>query len=208
MITIKCDNCEKTIEAPDDQAGQKFKCPGCGDVNILPGKQAPKADRATAKGYPPAGGPEQTVIKARPEMFRAKPAWFMAHIIVLLAGVVGVGYFTFSSSKSPGGQIAFGIIGVVALVSFLIWKIRNLGASLEVTTRRSIERVGLFSKFTSEILHEDVRNIQVTQSFRERLMGVGTIGISSAAQNEVELVAKDVRNPDRIREVIDAYRPM
>ncbi len=207
MITTKCDNCEKTIEAPDDQAGQKFKCPSCGDVNILPSKAAPKADRATAKGYPPAGGPEQTVIKARPEMFRAKPAWFSAHVIVLLAGVVGVGYFTFSSQNNVG-QIGFGAVGFVALISFLIWKVRNMGTALEITTRRSIERVGLFSKFTSEILHEDVRNIQVTQSFRERLMGVGTIGISSAAQNEVELVAKDVRNPDRIREVIDAYRPM
>lgn len=208
MITTKCDNCDKTIEFPDDQAGQKVKCPSCGDVNILPGKQAPKADRATAKGYPSPGGPEQTVIKARPEMFRAKPAWFMAHIIVLLAGVGGVGYFTPSGNKNGVGQIGFGVVGLVALVSFLIWKVRNMGTALEITTRRSIERVGLFSKFTSEILHEDVRNIQVTQSFRERLMGVGTIGISSAAQNEVELVAKDVRNPDRIREVIDAYRPM
>src|SRR5882757_8816219 len=100
MITIKCDNCEKTIEAPDDQAGQKLKCPNCGDVNILPTKQAPKADRATAKGFPPATGPEKTVIKARPEMFRAKPTWFMTHVIVLLAGAGGAIYFGAISKNS------------------------------------------------------------------------------------------------------------
>lgn len=207
MITIKCDNCDKIIEATDDQAGQKVKCPACGDVNIVPVKQASKADRAVAKGFPLSTGPEVTVIKARREMFRAKPGLFVVHVAAVLAGAGGAIYFGMIQSNS-GGLIAAGLVGVVALFSFLVWKVRNLGSSLEITTRRSIERVGLFSKFTSEILHDDVRNIQITQSFRERLMGVGTIGISSAAQNEVEIVAKDVRNPDRIREVIDAYRPM
>ncbi len=208
MITTKCDNCDKPIEAPDDQAGKKIKCPACGDVNVLPGKPASSPDRAAAKGFPPAGGPEQTIIRARPEMFRSKPGLFLLHVLALIAAVAGVGYFTFSGQKSGGGQIGFGIVGVIALVSFLVWKIKTMGTALEITTRRSIERVGLLSKFTSEILHDDVRNIQITQSFRERLLGVGSIGISSAAQNEVEIVAKHVRNPDRIREVIDAYRPM
>lgn len=207
MITTKCDNCDKPIEAPDDQAGRKFKCPACGDVNVLPGKPAPAPDRASAKGLPPAGGPEQTIIRARPEMFRSKPGLFLLHLIVILGTAGGAIYFG-AVNKNSGGLIGSGLIGAAVLLSFLIWKIKTMGTALEVTTRRSIERVGLLSKFTSEILHDDVRNIQITQTFRERLLGVGTIGISSAAQNEVEIVAKHVRNPDRIREVIDAYRPM
>jgi phage FluMu protein Com len=217
MITIKCDNCEKPFEVPDDKAGTKIKCPNCGDVNVIPGKPvvavpaAPaKADRAAAKGMPPAAGPEQTIIRARPEMFRAKPGLYLFHILVLLGGAAGAIIFGFGAGAkaSPILGWASGGVAVVALGSLLVWKIKNMGNSLEVTTRRSIEHVGLFSKFTSEILHEDVRNMQITQSFRERLMGVGSVAISSAAQNEVEITVKDVRNPDRIREVIDLYRPM
>jgi phage FluMu protein Com len=218
MITIKCDNCERAIEVADEQAGTKVKCPYCGDVNIVPPKAAAvaaavataapaKPDRAAAKGLPPAAGPEQTIIKAHPEMFRAKPSLYLFHVLVILGGIIGVVYFG-AMKSNPVLMWACAGVGIVALGSFLVWKIKNRGNSLEITTRRSIERVGLFSKFSSEILHEDVRNLQITQSFRERLLGVGAIAISSAAQNEVEITVKDVRNPDRIREVIDLYRPM
>lgn len=212
MITIQCDNCEKPFEVPDDKAGTKIKCPSCGDMNVIPGKPvpSPRVDRATVKGLPPAAGPEQTIIRARPEMFRAKPALYLFHILVILAGFGGGAAFGFGWGMTASPILGWicGGVGLVALGSLLVWKIKNMGNSLEVTTRRSIEHVGLFSKFTSEILHDDVRNLQITQSFRERIMGVGSIAISSAAQNEVEITVKDVRNPNRIREVIDLYRPM
>lgn len=208
MITLTCDNCDKQFEVGDDQVGKKVKCPGCGDVNIVPGgKPAGRPDRAAAAGYPPDSGPEQRVMRVRPEMMRAKPMWFLLHMIVLLGGVGGAIYFGAVNSNSAG-LIVSGIAGVLALGSLLVWKISNLGSALEITNKRSIERVGLFSKFTSEILHDDIRNIQVTQSFKERMLGIGTIGISSAGQDGVEIVVKDIRSPDKIREVIDLYRPM
>jgi phage FluMu protein Com len=203
MITIKCDNCEKLIEAPDDPKVEKVKCPHCGDVNLLPERES-KA--SPTKGLPPDSGPEQSVIKLRPEMFRARPLVFSLLLIALIGGVAGAIYG--GSSGNPGVLWGSLILALAAAGIFGFWKVKNLGSSLEITNKRTIERVGLFSRFTSEILHEDVRNVQISQTFAERIMGVGKIGISSAGQDGLEIAVKDIRNPDKIRELIDQYRPM
>jgi uncharacterized membrane protein YdbT with pleckstrin-like domain len=57
-------------------------------------------------------------------------------------------------------------------------------------------REGLISKRTNEIRHSDVRNIQVTQGFFDRIFGVGTIAISSAAQSEVEISFSGLAHPE------------
>ena len=212
MLLIKCDNCEKQIEAPDDAAGKKVKCPHCGDIHIVrPAGDVPLAKAvdpaAKADGLPPDSGPEQSVIKVRPEMFRARPLTFSGLFLGFLAGVVGSIYFGAVSHNSAMLGVS-AAVGVVALICFAVWKVKNLASSLEITNKRTIERLGLFSRFTSEILHEDVRNVQISQSFRERLFGVGTIGISSAGQDGLEISVKDIRQPDRIRELIDRSRPM
>jgi hypothetical protein len=42
----------------------------------------------------------------------------------------------------------------------------------------------------------------------ERILGVGTIGISSAGQDEVEIVMRDVPNPAALRASIDKHRTL
>lgn len=219
-MTKNCDNCDKPIQAPDDAAGKKVKCPHCGDINLFPATAlhgsatdpAPKPDAVTPKGagssLPGASDPEQTVLKLRPEMFRARPLTFSGLCLVLLASAIGAGYGLLSTSGSQVLGWVCIAAGAMTLGVFGVWKIRNLGSCLEVTNKRTIERLGLFSRFTSEIMHEDVRNVQITQSFAERILGVGRIGISSAGQEGLEIQVKDIRNPDRIRETIDRYRPM
>lgn len=32
MIKLTCKNCGKHLQAPDESAGRKGKCPGCGEV--------------------------------------------------------------------------------------------------------------------------------------------------------------------------------
>ena len=83
-----------------------------------------------------------------------------------------------------------------------------LSAALDITNKRSTEVRGLFSKATSEVLHDNIRNIQIAQSFWQRIWRVGTIGISSAGQDGVEIQVQDIPNPNKIREVIDLYRPI
>lgn len=209
MITLTCDNCERRLEVDDGLAGQKVKCPACGDVNLVPAlavqtKPQPRPDRAAAAGYPPESGPEAHVLSVRPAMIRAKPLHFFGLVALMIASAVGV----VALAWSIGLAIASGVVFVVCLLVLAYWKLLTHFASLEITNKRTVERLGLFSKSTTEVLHQDIRNFQIQQSFWQRIWNVGQIGISSAAQDDVEIVMKDVPRPEKVRNVIDLYRPL
>jgi uncharacterized membrane protein YdbT with pleckstrin-like domain len=95
------------------------------------------------------------------------------------------------------------VLGVLLLLS---WWLDCLGHRLIVTDRRTIFRKGLLSKFTNEVLHNHVRNIQISQSFFQRLMHVGSIGISSSGQAGIEIFIRGIPNPYDVKTIIDQYR--
>jgi uncharacterized membrane protein YdbT with pleckstrin-like domain len=207
MPTITCDRCEKPIEVPNPIIGQRVTCPSCGDVNVirsLSNSPAPSTDRAAAAGYPPALGPEQDVLIVRPAMFRARPFRFLLLMVVFLGGIAGA----IASIAIPPLAIACGVVAVAALIWLIVWKIHTLGEGLRITTKRTIDRHGLLSKETSDVLHVDIKNIQIRQSFLDRLWGVGSIALSSSAEHEDEIEINNVPHPEKVREIIDLYRQL
>lgn len=218
MITFNCDRCERTLEVGDELAGTKVQCPYCGDVNVVPrviarsagdtgavsgGTPQPR-DRAAAMGLPPDAGPETRVMKVRPAMFRARPMLFSVLTLAAVGGTIGAAVFAFR------GQAVWaylcGAAAAAGLVALGVWKIKTLGVALEITNKRTIESRGLLSRATSEVLHDDIKNLQITQTFWQRVWNVGTVGISSAGQDDIEITAQDMPRPAEIKRVIDAYR--
>lgn len=207
-VVIKCERCENPIEIAAPTLGQKVTCPKCGDLNVvrtLEAAASPAAktpDRAVAAGYPPIDGPEVPVLQLRPAMFRARPFIFTLLVLAVLGGITGSIVFFAVLPLA----IAFGVLALIGVVSLISWRIKTLGEGLRITTKRIIDSEGLFSKATSEVLHKDIRNIQVRQTFLQRVLGVGSVTISTAAENEDEVSMDDVPRPDKVREVIDLYR--
>jgi membrane protein YdbS with pleckstrin-like domain len=214
MVTLICDRCERKLEVADDLAGRKVRCPACGDVNVVPGGMAPVAGAEGRRAFadkpsaaaPAVGGPERNILTVRKAMFRARPLLFLGLLLALIAGVGAAIYFG-SVRANRGAMWAGAGAAAAAAVWLLAWKIKTFDETLEITTKRIIERTGLLSKRTTEVRHEDVRNIQVSQTFWQRLFNVGRIGISSSAQDDMEIVAVDIPRPGRIREIVDQYRP-
>lgn len=95
----------------------------------------------------------------------------------------------------------------LGIVPLFLW-VRHIGDRLHITNKRSILRSGFFSKSTTEVLHDHVRNVQVDQTFLNRIFNVGTIGISSSGQDGVEIVAHKIARPMHVKETIDLYRPL
>ncbi len=219
MIQIHCDNCERLLELDDEQAGEKIACPYCGDINRVPAEgagdaarapksaaAAPKGDRAAAAGFPPDSGPEQTVRKLRPALFRARPILFSVVLLVLIAGGVGVIY---GLVQDRAWIWILGLLGAAAaLLVISYWWLHTMSAALVVTNKRTIQKKGLLARSSSEVVHDNIRNIQIDQTFWERLWGVGSIGISSSGQDGIEVQMADLRAPDEIRKIIDLYRPL
>jgi hypothetical protein len=219
MVTITCDRCDRKLQVPDDKRGTKIECPHCGDTNVVPaeavvlaavadgaagGRAAGKKDRPAELGLPPDRGPERQVLKVRPAMLRARPILFL--VLAAAAGGGAVGAAVFAARGPVTYAYIATAVGVAGIIALLIWKFKTMFVSLEITNKRTVETRGLFSRATSEVLHDDIKNLQITQSFWQRIWGVGTIGISSAGQDGIEIQAQDMPRPMEIRRVIDAYR--
>lgn len=218
MIRFNCDRCDMEIEVDDELAGSKHKCLNCGDVNRVPspvgvepggGDEAPKkdVDRAAKAGYPADFGPEQRVFKVRRCWFRSRPIRFSFMVLLLIAGIVGSLWVEVGDHARWYHLLFVPMsVGAVAFISW--WWIDRLGAAFEVTTKRTVMHRGFFSRATSEVVHDNIRNIQVDQTFLQRVFGVGRIGISSSGQDGVEIQVNHLKAPDKLREIIDLYRPI
>ncbi|RMH26808.1 MAG: hypothetical protein D6693_06490 [Planctomycetota bacterium] len=222
MITVRCDRCEEPLTFDDSFAGEKVECPHCGDVNRLPDPaetrptdapgrapepaDAPRPDRAARAGLPPDDGPESVVAIVRPSLVRSRPLVSALLALAPLALAVTLAV-TIPADKRPWAVIlALPAAGWAAL--FMWATVVRLSSSLKVTNKRTVLREGLLSRSTSEVLHDHVRNIEVDQSFLDRCLRVGRVGISSSGQDGVEVQMARVPNPRRLREIIDLYRPL
>lgn len=151
-------------------------------------------------------GEEERVLKVvRPAMFRAKPLLYLLHVLGIVGSIVGaiwVGFFT----DYPWVAIVCGVVGLAALGSLGYWWMVTWSVALRITTERTIEDRGFFSRRTSEVLHENIRNVQISQSFWNRIWGVGRLEIASAGHEGFEITFDDVPKPYEVRALIDEYR--
>ncbi len=123
---------------------------------------------------------EAVLYQSHPAMFKNRPWSF---ILCLVLSLVGIG-----------------------LIIFLIWWIRTKGTELTVTDERVSLRKGILSKFTNDVYLTDIRNVQIYQSFWQRILGVGSVAISSAGHEGIEIDIKGIPDPEKIKAIIDTHR--
>ncbi|MBN2512494.1 MAG: PH domain-containing protein [Sedimentisphaerales bacterium] len=89
---------------------------------------------------------------------------------------------------------------------YIFWIIKSKCTLLIISNKRTTLREGFFSKATTEVRHKDIRNISIEQSFFERILNVGTIGISSSAQADFEIVVKGIHSPHKKAEILRRFQ--
>jgi membrane protein YdbS with pleckstrin-like domain len=77
---------------------------------------------------------------------------------------------------------------------------------LTITEKRVVLRKGILFKETSDVLIQDIRNIQISQGPLQGLTNAGKIGISSAGQSDIEIEVQGILDPKRVKAIIDKYR--
>jgi len=212
MIQFNCDNCETHIELDDDKAGTKHECLNCGDINRVPDPSIPEPttaapkDRAVQAGYPADDGPETQILKVRRCWIRSRIIKFSITTLIVLASIIGMLWAKLNDQTLYFALFIPLAVGGLGLIAW--WWFDRLSAAFEITTKRTIMHRGFFSKSSSEVVHDNIRNIQIDQSFLQRVTNVGRIGISSSGQDGVEIQVNHLANPDKLREIIDLYRPL
>ncbi|MCB9782546.1 MAG: PH domain-containing protein [Candidatus Omnitrophica bacterium] len=125
---------------------------------------------------------ERYLLKTNPSMFRNHPFYFVL-LLILVPLTLGL-----------------------ALIVFLIWWIKCKSVRLHITDERSLLIEGILSRYSTEVRHEDVRNLQVEQGAIQRIFGVGRIEISSAGQSTMEIVVNGVPDPQGIADLIRKHQ--
>lgn len=123
---------------------------------------------------------EVIYYEENPSMFRNQPIGF---VLTCILSLVGVG-----------------------LIIFLVWWLKCKGTTLTVTSDRTRLRKGILSKSVTEVWHQDIRNVQLHQTFFQRIFDVGTLGISSSGQSGLEISVSGIPDPDGVKELIDKHR--
>lgn len=122
------------------------------------------------------------VYEAHPAMFRAHPMWFILCVVLIPA---------------------FGI-GILLLI---YWYILTRATALSVTENEIMYERGILSKDRTSVSLRHVRAVNVSQGFVNRILGVGTVEISTAG-DEPEFTIKDLPDPHTIREAISRAQTM
>ncbi len=122
---------------------------------------------------------EKVLIAENPAMWGLSPILFILSVILIL--VYGVG-----------------------LLFLLILYISTKATELTITEKEIILRRGLLSKSTNEVQLTDIKNIQIEQSFLQRIVKVGSLSISSAGTGHIEIVASGFKNPEGLKRMIKA----
>ncbi len=80
-----------------------------------------------------------------------------------------------------------------------ILRLRHL---FTITNDRIITREGLIARNTNEMKVRHIRSMHVRQGAVERLLGLGTLTMISAADGEAAVVFKGIRDPQTVKEMI------
>lgn len=203
VLIAKCPHCDRPVEASIEKLYEPVDCPHCQRPFEI---EVPRAQVAQVREVPDEFGgrsagvvqetAERILIRTHPAIFRGRPFRFLGCLILIGIGAAAMFYgWTASNPFVLWSGAACATAGAALL---LVWWIAALATTLAVTDSRTILRRGLFARATSEVQHDDIRNVQMDQSVLERLFRVGDIGISSSGQDDLEIVARSIPHPHRV----------
>lgn len=116
----------------------------------------------------------------------------------LLIALAGLLWWTGRTRFAPWALAA-------AAPFYLSAVLRRAAVSYSVSTQRVRATTGLVSKRVDEVELPDIRNITLTQSVPERLAGIGTVTVSTAADG-VEVVLRAIPGAEAVKETIRGLR--
>jgi hypothetical protein len=213
-FTFQCPYCRAATTVGLESLGKPALCESCAKPYLAEVPVGRLMVDGGESGLVPAGDPnnraaEQDVLTVNPAAFRERPVQTLVLAGLILAGLTGLIMFTGEASQgfAFAALVAFSALVTAAAALLLAGRFAlSKFESLTVTTQRSVWARGVINRRSSEVQHDDIRNIQVQQDLVQRLVGAGTIAISSAGQDDMEIVVQGIANPHRVIETIRTHQ--
>lgn len=117
-------------------------------------------------------------------------AFYMTGFVFFL--VIG----RFATLSYPKSIYLWGLVLVAALVFFIAKHIERISKVYQIDNLNLSSHTGIFSKSIVRIPLNRITNYQVTQSFIERIMGLGSLIIDTAGGDAAELAMQSMEIRD------------
>ncbi len=139
--------------------------------------------------------------------FRTRPAWrrqwgLMFLALFCVAGMLAALYEAYASQDSSHLAASLSLFAVPLLLLALVMIFRHYAWRFTVERGTIESRRGYIAREIKSVRVEDVRNINVTQTFMQRLLGIGNVEFSSSGTAGIEVIFEDVADPLSVREKI------
>jgi len=136
---------------------------------------------------------------------RIMPSWWhFAGGLFVVGMIVIVGL---AELGAPHGTPRYGLLTLAAAAALLgLIHVRRRYITWSLTSDRLIERRGLLASRRREMELADVRSIEVERSLMQRILGLGNVGIASAASADFMIRMMDIPDPDRVAEMLRQAR--
>lgn len=157
---------------------------------------------------------EKNLIPGESIAYRARYHWIFYRTTLALLLVAAVfGLWWWISGQRLGAAPASSVLGTIALillavavVHFLVRRIRASADEFVVTTRRVIRKTGLIAREAEHAPIEKIQDITVDQGVMARLLGYGTATLETASESG-RIVFPDIADPERFRGAIWGQNP-
>lgn len=190
-----------------------MNCPQCGveassEATFCPqcGHRLREASGAPAKF--PTGPKSAASLEAESEAWQGSysgKAMVGAWVAALVASIgIGVAMVLI---PEPTLYLAGGVvIGLIWIVLLLTLAYRKLSIHYKLTSQRFVHRAGILRRLTDRIELIDIDDVSVIQGLIQRMMGVGSIRITSSDRTHPELVLTGIDDVQRVAALIDDLR--
>ncbi len=214
MPQFACPYCQERVTVDLEGVGVAVACTTCSRPflpHVPQGNLVEESDDSWRPVLANSGinAEERTIQRVRPAAFRRAP--FKSLLLFLVAGAAIAAAIAVSMKSDKqwlvGTTVVSGVvISLLCITPLVIAFLEARFESLTVTSQRSVWRRGIFSKATSEVQHDDIRNIQIKQGFFDQILKIGTVSISSAGQDDMEIVVTGVQRPQEFVEMVRTYQ--
>ncbi|HEX9147884.1 MAG TPA: PH domain-containing protein [Thermoanaerobaculia bacterium] len=152
---------------------------------------------------------EKNLAPGESIVYRARYHWiyYRTTLALLLVAAVSGLWWWISGQRLQSGAASsiFGTIALVlfliALVHFLLRRIRASADEFVVTTRRVIRKTGLVAREAEHAPIEKIQDISIDQGVIARMLGYGTAVIETASESG-RIVFPDIADPEKFRSAI------
>ena len=141
---------------------------------------------------------EFALAKIMPSWWQSTGAFFSALIMAGLGALIFV-----------HGRAVWPLAGALLVLAWMIVAMAVLArssTSWSITSERLIERRGFLSRTRREIELADIRSVEIDRRLIQRLLGLGSVVVSSAASADFSIRMEGVADPETITETVRRAR--